>query len=111
LNDHLANIGERRIQDLEKGKVSLHILSHAPGDFTRAECTLGNDELAVAIRKNPHRLAGFAMLPISDSVAASQELERCVKDLGFAGALVETMYTACSSMMNVSGASSKRQSS
>ncbi|KAL7893552.1 hypothetical protein HDV63DRAFT_387395 [Trichoderma sp. SZMC 28014] len=89
LNDKLANTGEGRIQDLDKGKVSLQILSHAPGDFTRDECALGNDELAAAVRKNPGRLAGFAMLPMSDPIAASQELERCVRDLGFVGALVE----------------------
>ncbi|KAM0472597.1 hypothetical protein ACHAPX_008754 [Trichoderma viride] len=84
------NTGQGRIQNLDKGKVSLQVLSHVPGDFARDEYALGNDELAAAFQKNPGRLAGFAMLPISDPIAASQELELSVRDLGFVGALVET---------------------
>ena len=47
-----------------------------------------NDYLAGEIAKNPKRFQGFAALPMQDPEAAAGELERCVKDLGFKGALV-----------------------
>src|SRR6516165_8789865 len=40
------------------------------------------------IAKKPKRLKGFATLPLQDPDAAAQELTRCVRDLGFCGALV-----------------------
>ena len=47
-----------------------------------------NDHLAAQIAKNSKRLKGFAALPLQDPQAAAQELTRCVKDLGFCGAMV-----------------------
>ncbi len=47
-----------------------------------------NDYLAEHITKYPKRLKGFAALPMQDPQAAAQELTRCVKELGFCGALV-----------------------
>ena len=47
-----------------------------------------NDHLAEQIAKNPKRFKGFAALPLQDPQAAAQELTRCVRDLGFCGALV-----------------------
>jgi len=48
-----------------------------------------NDELAEAVRANPTRLGGFATLALKDPAGAAKELERCVKQLGFHGALVD----------------------
>lgn len=47
-----------------------------------------NDYLAEECAKNPDRFKAFAALPMQDPEAAAQELERCVKELGFVGALV-----------------------
>jgi len=47
-----------------------------------------NDHLAETITRFPTRFRGFAALPMQDPDAATVELERCVKDLGFLGALV-----------------------
>ena len=44
--------------------------------------------LAAEIAKRPDRFAGFAALPMQDPEAAARELTRCVKELGFVGALV-----------------------
>ena len=46
-----------------------------------------NDHLAESIAKYPKRLKGFAAIPLQDPQAAAQELTRCVKELGFCGAL------------------------
>ena len=47
-----------------------------------------NDHLADTIARRPDRFRGFAALPMQDPDAAIVELERCVKELGFKGALV-----------------------
>src|SRR4029077_10629301 len=47
-----------------------------------------NDVLAAEIAKRPDRFVGVAALPMQEPESATQELERCIKDLGFKGALV-----------------------
>jgi len=47
-----------------------------------------NDFLAEQVAKRPDRFQGFAALPLQDTEAAAVELTRCVKELGFKGALV-----------------------
>jgi gamma-resorcylate decarboxylase len=49
-----------------------------------------NDFLAKAIASHPDRFAGFAALPMQDPQAAASEFERCVRDLKFKGALVNS---------------------
>jgi len=85
----LNSLGDERIQDLDEGKVSLQVISHGPGEAAPSVCTAANDDLAAAISKNPTRLAGFAMITMSQPAAAARELTRCVQELGFVGALVE----------------------
>jgi 2,3-dihydroxybenzoate decarboxylase len=47
-----------------------------------------NDFLAGEVAKRPDRFRGLAALPMQDVEVATQELRRCVKELGFVGALV-----------------------
>ena len=47
-----------------------------------------NDFLAEEVSKRPDRFQGLAALPLQDPDAATRELQRCVRDLGFRGALV-----------------------
>ena len=84
----LQSFGEERLQDMDKGSISMQVISHAPFCGTAADCQRGNDELAEACRGMPDRFAGFAMLPMLEPEAAATELERAVKDLGFVGALI-----------------------
>ena len=55
-------------------------------------CKLHNDTMAKVISDHDKRLGGFASLPMQDPEAASRELERCVKDLGFLGAYIGTDF-------------------
>jgi 2,3-dihydroxybenzoate decarboxylase len=48
----------------------------------------GNDFLAEEIRKRPGRYRGFAHLATQDAKAAADELERCMRDLKFCGAMI-----------------------
>ena len=47
-----------------------------------------NDYLAEQVRMRPDRFQGIAALAMQDPDGATRELERCVKELGFRGALV-----------------------
>jgi len=47
-----------------------------------------NDTLAEYVSRHPDRLGGFAALPMQDPDAAARELERCVRELGFHGFMV-----------------------
>ena len=87
----LLSLSDERIQDMDKGNVSLQIISHSftSGSRSPEVCRKVNDELMSAIQANKTRYAGFAMLPMADAPAAAAELSRCVKELGFVGALVD----------------------
>lgn len=47
-----------------------------------------NDALAAIVAKHPDRYSAFAALPMQDPQAAAAELERCIRELHFLGALV-----------------------
>ena len=44
--------------------------------------------LAAEVAKRPDRFVGVAALPMQEPEIATQELQRCIKELGFKGALV-----------------------
>jgi predicted TIM-barrel fold metal-dependent hydrolase len=91
----LKEIGDIRLRAMDEAGVDMQILSHgAPAaqklnpdicvDLTRRV----NDRLAEACSRHPTRFAGFAALPTPKPEEAARELERCVKDLGFKGAMI-----------------------
>src|SRR5260370_15194502 len=52
---------------------------------------LANEEMADLVRRHPDRFVGFACaLPLNDTEASLQELERAISDLGALGAQVFT---------------------
>jgi 2,3-dihydroxybenzoate decarboxylase len=87
---------DARIQAMDDAGIDLFVLSQtSPG--VQAEPDAGvaveraracNDWLQSQIEAHPTRYRGFAHLPMQDVKAASDELTRCVKDLGFVGALI-----------------------
>jgi predicted TIM-barrel fold metal-dependent hydrolase len=94
LRRQIQDMGDGRIAEMDRGGVELSILS-LPGiqAIPRVSQAIdaarrSNDYLAEQIAKYPKRLKGFAALPLQDPQAAAQELTRCVKELGFCGALV-----------------------
>jgi predicted TIM-barrel fold metal-dependent hydrolase len=92
----ILDMGSGRIAEMDRGGVELCILSLvSPGiqavpnvSQAIAMARRANDYLAEQIAKYPKRLKGFAALPLQDPQAAAEELTRCVKQLGFCGALV-----------------------
>jgi gamma-resorcylate decarboxylase len=96
LGPRLTDFQDKRIRLMDASGVELMILSlNAPAvqaipDVKRAidVARAANDVLAAEIARRPDRFAGFAALPMQDPQAAARELTRCVKELGFVGALV-----------------------
>ncbi|OHE99372.1 amidohydrolase 2 [Colletotrichum orchidophilum] len=90
--NRLKDVGPLRLSNMDTNRIGLQIVSHAPGLGPRAPrlSRLANDQLSQAVQANPARFAGFAVLPMADPDAAATELGRCVRELGFVGALVDT---------------------
>jgi uncharacterized protein len=95
LIEPISDLGEARIAAMDEAGIDLAVLSlAAPGveqldgpeavELARS-C---NDELAAAVGRFPKRLAGFATVPVSAPDKAAEELERAVRELGFAGAVI-----------------------
>ena len=96
LRHRVLDIQDTRLGEMDKHGIEMMILSlNAPAvqaihDVKKAIAVAreANDVLAENVRKRPGRFAGFAALPMQDPEAATGELTRCVKQLGFVGALV-----------------------
>jgi len=91
----LDDLGESRLRHMDAGGVDLQVMSFngpvAPGLSADEGIPLAkdlNDRLAAAMKAHPTRFGGFAALPTASPGHAADELERCVKDLGFVGAMV-----------------------
>lgn len=89
--DDLVELGDVRLKSMHDHQVSLQVVSHAPNSIPLdvETCIKTNDQLASTVRARPSSFAGFATLPMIDPIAASQELKRCVAELGFKGALID----------------------
>lgn len=92
----LEDFGELRLSEMDKIGVEKSILSLAgPGvqvekrtDTAVRLARVANDYLAEEMAKRPDRYGGFAHLAMQDPKAAADELERCVRELGMQGAMV-----------------------
>ena len=96
LSKRLLDIQEYRLRQMDDNGMEMMLLSlNAPAvqaihDVKRATeiATRANDFLAEQVAKRPDRFQGLAALPMQDPELATRELERCMKELGFRGALV-----------------------
>lgn len=92
----LLDFGQMRLEQMDAAGIELSVLSlPAPGvqqdpDIARAVAAAKacNDQLAAQVANRPNRYAAFAHLPMQAPEAATKELERCVRELGFLGALI-----------------------
>ena len=95
-------IGEQRLRSMDEAGISVQVLSNTgpgpdlvPGPEGVAIAREMNDHLAAAIARNPKRFAGFAVLPMQSPDAAAAEFVRAVKELRFAGALINGTTKGC----------------
>ena len=92
----LADFGDLRLASMDGAGIEKAILSvSGPGvqvepDAARAtaKAAEANDFLANVTHARPDRYLGFAHIALQDPQGAARELERCVRDLGFKGAMI-----------------------
>ena len=92
----LVDTESLRIEAMDKAGIELSILSfNSPGiqaetdpDVAVQDSKRANDFLYEVVARHPDRYAGFAAVPLQNPEAAADELERCVEQLGFKGAMV-----------------------
>jgi uncharacterized protein len=91
----IGDLDARRIADMDAAGIDLQVLSHTvpavealPAAQAIELAAMANDAAADAAERHPGRFAGFATLPVGEPDAAARELERCVSEHGFVGAMV-----------------------
>lgn len=92
LFESLLDHGEGRIKKMDALGVDVQVLSLSAPGIEQLEPVAGtalakdsNDALSEIIRRHPDRFMGFAALAPKRPKEAADELERCVKELGFVG--------------------------
>lgn len=95
VQDLLTEIGDVRLRAMDEAGIDIQVLSHGapaaqklPAEIAVDLTKRTNDRLAEACAKHPSRFAAFAALPTPVPEQAALELERCVKELGFKGAMI-----------------------
>jgi 2,3-dihydroxybenzoate decarboxylase len=96
VKSRVLDIHDRRLAEMDEHGIAMMVLSlNAPAvqaipdpAHARDIARKANDYLAEQVQKRPDRFAGLAALAMQDPDGAARELERCVKELGFRGALV-----------------------
>ncbi|MPZ56492.1 MAG: amidohydrolase family protein [Rhizobiales bacterium] len=92
----LSDFGDQRLEAMDRAGIEHAVLSlagpgvqaeHDPATAVRL-ARVGNDLLAREVQRRPDRYSGFAHLAMQDAKAAADELKRCVRDLGFPGAMI-----------------------
>ncbi|MGH7032201.1 MAG: amidohydrolase family protein [Stellaceae bacterium] len=91
----IDDLGESRLKQMDANGIDTQILSfNAPvaHGFTADEAVAMakglNDRVSAAVKAHPKRFGGFAALPMAAPEAATDELTRCVEELGFVGAMI-----------------------
>jgi 2,3-dihydroxybenzoate decarboxylase len=92
----LADFGNLRLEAMDGAGIERSVLSlSGPGvQIERDTATAirkardANDFLAREVQKRPERYCGFAHLPMQHASAAAIELERCMNELKFCGAMI-----------------------
>ncbi len=92
----LTDFGELRLASMDRAGIARAVLSiSGPGVQAERDAAMAtrkareaNDFLAVEIERRPDRYAGFAHIAVQDPKAAVDELERCMRDLKFRGAMI-----------------------
>jgi len=92
----LSDFGEQRLTSMDGAGIDRAVLGLAgPGVQSEPDAATAvrkaraaNDFLAREVERRPDRYAGFAHLPMQDPAAAAGELERCLRELKFCGAMI-----------------------
>jgi uncharacterized protein len=91
----LLDVGKDRIAEMDAAGIDMQVLSLSGIGMDKLDPATAtslardtNDKLAVAVQAHPDRFAAFATVALQEPEKAALEFERCVRQLGFKGALV-----------------------
>lgn len=91
----LVEVGDGRIADMDAAHIDMQVLSLAGGDMDGLDSATAtslaretNELLVAAVAAHPDRFAAFATVNLQDPETAARELERCIRQLRFAGVMV-----------------------
>ena len=97
IDDQLRDLGRMRLADMDANGIDFQVISHVAPAAQGLDGAAGvdrareaNDQLAEAVKAHPDRFAGFATLPTADPLAAADELDRAVTELGLIGAMINS---------------------
>src|SRR4051794_5679863 len=95
ITTRLFDMGELRLKEMDEAGIDVQVISHGAPSTQKLDKSIAveltrrvNDRLHHAIQAHSKRFAGFAALPTAEPAAAADELERCVGELGFKGAML-----------------------
>ena len=96
LHARLSDFGDMRLEAMDQAGIARAVLSlSGPGVQSERDTRTAirkaqeaNDVLAREVQKRPDRYSGFAHLPMQEAAAAADELERCMRELKFCGAMI-----------------------
>ena len=95
MNTKLLDVGEGRIADMDAAGIDMQVLSVSANAVDTLDASAANaiardanDHLAAAVRAHPARFAAFATLALQEPDKAAAELDRCVRELAFKGAML-----------------------
>jgi 2,3-dihydroxybenzoate decarboxylase len=97
VNRRLLETESLRLEAMDKSGIELSILSFfSPGIQAETDPRVAVEHAKRAnnflsekvMARHPDRYLGFAAVPLQNPEAAAAELERCVKELGFKGAMI-----------------------
>jgi 2,3-dihydroxybenzoate decarboxylase len=92
----LSDFGEQRLNAMDGAGITRAVLGlTGPGVQAEPDTAVAirnaraaNEFLAAEVQKRPERYSGFAHLAMQDAKAAADELERCMVELKFCGAMI-----------------------
>lgn len=95
LQAKLLDVGEGRIADMDAAGIDLQVLSVSANTVDKLDPASANalvrdanDRMAAAVQAHPDRFAAFATLALQQPDHAAVELDRCVRQLGFKGVML-----------------------
>jgi len=91
----LLNTGKERIADMDAAGIDLQVMSLSGIGMDKLDAPTAtalardaNDKLAAAVQAHPNRFAAFATVALQKPEKSAIEFERCVRQLGFKGVMV-----------------------
>ncbi|MFC1946150.1 amidohydrolase family protein [Chloroflexota bacterium] len=95
LDERMADMGERRLKDMDDNGVDMAVLSLSPPGVQNIDPADGsawarsiNDELSQVVRQHPDRFIGLACIAPQNPEEAADEIERSVNEGGLKGVAI-----------------------